>query len=293
MAVFLQKIHTRATRYKKNYDCFECVCGVLMCAVRVCGCMWCVCGVYGVGVCGVRCVGVWVCGVAYAVHYKLIKLLILYVWCVCVLWCMCACVAKTACEFGTSRKTYEVRGRKVVRIARPKKRVDTRQASFHLTFCAGDQDVKPCVCFRGKPFVNKNGTVNPKKPKSTVLQRESFPNSINVYWQQNGYFDGATCLAYAKDFKRQAKWGPKLHQLDNLGGQSDPEFRQIMKEEADTLLAFTPPNCTDLAAACDAGLIKSVKDRIKAKFERDFEERVDDWTGGNITARMLNDLGEG
>ena len=109
---------------------------------------------------------------------------------------------------------------------------------------------------------------------------------VNVYWQPKGYFDTATCQAYAKDFKKQAKRGQKLHQLDNLGGQSCPEFRAYMKDEADTLLHFTPPDCTDLAAAVDAGLGKDVKGIVKRKFEEDFDDRFDDWCNGKISASM-------
>ena len=127
--------------------------------------------------------------------------------------------------------------------------------------------------------------VNPKVPQSARLQKEKFPPSINVYWQRKGYFDTDTCFAYAKDYKSQAKRGEKLHQMDNLSGQAAPEFRKFLREETGTLIAFTPPGCTDLAAACDAGLIKDVKSLVKQRFEEDFEERVDDWSDGKISAR--------
>ena len=117
------------------------------------------------------------------------------------------------------------------------------------------QDVKPGICFRGKPFVRPDGSVDPTRPKSAVLRREAFPDNIDVYWQTKGYFDGATCMAWARNYRRQVKRGEKLHQMDNLGGQADPDFRAFMKDETDTLIHFTPPGCTDLGAACDAGLI--------------------------------------
>lgn len=173
-----------------------------------------------------------------------------------------------------------------MRIARPKKQVHRRQATFQLTFCGGgSQDVKPGICFRGKPKKLGDGTVDPKLPQSSILQKEKFPRGVNVYWQPKGYFDTATCAAYAKDYKRQAKRGEKLHQMDNLGGQSCPAFRKYMREEADTLIHFTPPDCTDLAAAVDAGLGKDIKHIVKRKFQEDFDERFDDWCDGKISAR--------
>ena len=132
--------------------------------------------------------------------------------------------------------------------------------------------------------------MNPKIPKSSVLRKEKFPDTLNIYWQPKGYFDVATCLAYANDYKAQVKRGEKLHQMDNLEGQSNPKFREILRNEAETLIAFTEPNCTDLGAACDAGLIKDIKGLVKKRFELDFEERVDDWCDGKISAsefRML------
>ena len=87
-------------------------------------------------------------------------------------------IVQVPAEFGNSRKTYAIKGSKVVRISRPKRKIDRRQATFQLTFCGGEsQDVKPGICFRGKPFVREDGTVDPKRPKSAVLQREKFPHS--------------------------------------------------------------------------------------------------------------------
>lgn len=135
-----------------------------------------------------------------------------------------------------------------------------------------------------------DGTVDPTRPKSTRLQKEKFPKSVDVYWQPKGYFDSATCMAYARRYQKQAQRGEKLHQLDNLGGQSDPEFRKFMKTKANTLLLFTVPGCTDVGAAVDAGLGRDVKGGMKRRFEADFEERMDDWCDGKITARMCNNF---
>ena len=170
-------------------------------------------------------------------------------------------------------------------MSRPARNVEKRQATLQLTFCADQaENIKPGICFRAVPHT-ANGEVNPKLPKSKRLKNENYAPSVNVYFQKNAYFDTHTCLAYAKDFKRETKSAEKLHQMDNLKGQSCPEFRKFMKEEANTLLLYTPPGCTDLCAAVDAGLGKSIKSLMKSFFEDDYENRMDLWDQNKISAR--------
>ena len=53
---------------------------------------------------------------------------------------------------------------------------------------------------------------------------------------------------------------------------------------------FTEPECTGLGTACDAVLIKGVKTLVMSKFEEDFEERVDEWVDGKISAKEFRML---
>ena len=106
-----------------------------------------------------------------------------------------------------------------------------------------------------------------------------------MYYQKKAWFDGATCRAWLKDFRAQAgSQSEKLLGLDNLGGQCHPDFRSYARNDCNSLLIYTPEDCTDLCAVTDAGLGKAIKDRMKAKFEKDFDERADEWVDGDISA---------
>ena len=91
-----------------------------------------------------------------------------------------------------------MKGSKVVRVSRPAKNVDKRQATLQLTFCAEQsENMKPGICFGGVPS-EKNGEVNPKHPKSAKLKGEKYAKGVNVYFQRNAYFDHAHAVLMHK-----------------------------------------------------------------------------------------------
>ena len=158
--------------------------------------------------------------------------------------------------------TYEVRGAKRVQIAGPKIDLDKRQCTLQLTFCSGpNQNVKPGICFRATPKTSKkrpDGTfeVDSLRPQDAALQREmsKMPKDVTVYYQKKAWFDTSSCMAYGRVFRKSTGVvEEKLVGLDNLTAHCTPRFKTYMKNQANTLLLFTPDNCTDLCAVTDAG----------------------------------------
>ena len=108
---------------------------------------------------------------------------------------------------------------------------------------------------------------------------------IAVYYQKKAWFDRPTCMSWAKDYRRSTGiQQEKLLGLDNLDGQTHPEFRKYLRQSSNSLLIYTPADCTDLCAVTDAGLGRSIKSRMKIKFEDHYEEHSDEWEDGEITA---------
>lgn len=50
------------------------------------------------------------------------------------------------------------------------------------------------------------------------------------------------------------------------------------------MLIYTPEDCTDLCAVTDLGLGKAIKDRMRMKFDENFENNIDAWVDGRVTA---------
>ena len=78
--------------------------------------------------------------------------------------------------------------------------------------------------------------------------------------------------------------------MDNLGSQCQPEFKEYIRKECNTLIVYTPNNCTDLCAVTDAGIGKVIKDRMRKKYDADFESRTSEWTDKRIPTRELRVL---
>ncbi len=76
----------------------------------------------------------------------------------------------------------------------------------------------------------------------------------------------------------------KLVGLDNLSAHCHPDFRWYAKHETNSLLIYTPEDCTDLCAVTDAGLEKAIKDRMRAKFDAHYESNEDMWDDGKVSA---------
>lgn len=159
-------------------------------------------------------------------------------------------------EFGGSDTTYDKKGTKRVHVKKAKVDMERRVASLQLCFTAeGAQRVKPGICFRAKPAIRADGSADPSRPQHANLKKDlrQMPKGIDVYFQPKAWFDTATSLQFAKNFRNQARPAnqEKLLGLDNLNSQCAPEFIDTMRK-AKVQLIYTPADCTDLCAVTDA-----------------------------------------
>jgi hypothetical protein len=187
-------------------------------------------------------------------------------------------------EFGGMfKKTYDRKGKKSIRIKGTKFNLDKRQATLQPCFCAeGPQNVNPGIIFRITPQKNKKtGTVNSKVPTTKAVQKEfklmkrRFPN-VNVYAQKKAWADSNVVMNWLKDYKKESGSGEKLLGLDNLGAQCSPEFKEAARK-TETLLIYTPEDCTDACAVTDAGPGRSLKNDMKNLFYQHYENNPDLW----------------
>ena len=158
-------------------------------------------------------------------------------------------------EFGGAETTYEKKGAKRVDIKRPKIDMERRVASLQLCFTAvGPQRVNPGIAFRAAPAKLPDGGVDPSRPQHSRLKTEAkkLPAGVDVYYQKKAWFDTATSLQFAKNFKHQVRpfTDEKLLGLDNLNSQCAPVFIEQMRK-SNVQLIYTPEDCTDLCAVTD------------------------------------------
>ena len=200
-------------------------------------------------------------------------------------------------EFGGMfNKTYAKKGSKRVRIRGTRYNLEKRQATLQLCFGAETQDVNPGLIFRLTPFTDKRGKVHSKKPLTKPIQKEfdklkrKYPN-VNLYAQKKAWADTNVSLDWLDDFRKEASKEEKLLGMDNLGAQCDPKFKAFAREKANSLLLYTPEDCTDICAVTDHGLGKMVKDKVKGRFDEDFEEDPDKWVDqGGLSAADRREL---
>eukprot|EP00479_Gromia_sphaerica_P011675 TRINITY_DN5852_c0_g1_i1.p1 TRINITY_DN5852_c0_g1~~TRINITY_DN5852_c0_g1_i1.p1 ORF type:complete len:195 (-),score=44.11 TRINITY_DN5852_c0_g1_i1:244-828(-) len=182
------------------------------------------------------------------------------------------------------KKTYAKNGSKRVRIRGTRFNLDKRQATLQLCFrAAAPQNVNPGIIFRLTPEVDKNCKVKSDVPKTKPIKaefkklKEKFPN-VNVYAQKKAWADYNVSMTWLNDFRKETPPEEKLLGMDNLGAHCHIDFRHFARTRANSLLLYTPEDCTDLCAVTDAGLGKMVKDMMKMKFDLHFEANPDLWT---------------
>ncbi len=177
-------------------------------------------------------------------------------------------------------------------------RIDVRQGSLLLSFFADGRIGPTALCVErtpkplGKldPLLKKEvELVDPRVPKMPAARcefdelRARFPN-ILLYAQSKAYFDTRTFAAFWDDFLNKLPRVPHIVVMDN----AEPHFSSHVKRasmQRNVQLVSTPPNCTDLCAATDAGLGKSVKLLMKNKFRLHFRSNIEQWRCGKVSLR--------
>ncbi len=155
-----------------------------------------------------------------------------------------------------------------------------RWASLQLCFNAKGPKIRPGICFRLAPKKLAGGSLDNSLPahKDTLAQHkvltQQYPD-VDIYYQPKAWFDTSTCMAFARRFCEQTKnqRGEKLLGADNLNGQACPDFREFMFSKCKTIIAFTPPDCTDLCAVTDSHIGRTIKWRMKKYADADFDLR--------------------
>ena len=110
------------------------------------------------------------------------------------------------------------------------------------------------------------------------------PMDVTVHYQQKAWFDSHTSMMYAKNFASQIGTAEeKLLWCDNLGSQTNPRFKKFIRENTNSLLIYTPEGCTDVCAVTDHNLGKSVKDRMRAMYQKNFEDLLTEWVDGEFS----------
>jgi len=198
---------------------------------------------------------------------------------------------------GVLNSTVEVKGTKRVQVKHPKFRIETRQASLMLSFCADGSIGPVAICLARTPLplggqdpllITKHILVDPRKPLTPVGRKEfddlrvAHPN-ILLYCQPKAYFDVRTFSEFMKDFLKALPHKPHVVIMDNADGHVTDHVQAECKTN-DVRLVFTPGSCTDMCAVTDAGLGRSLKLLMKKKFREDFSTNLDLWCAGKVTA---------
>ena len=199
---------------------------------------------------------------------------------------------------GSLTHTLAPKGAKRVQLKQPKMNIDFRVATLMLYFVAEAQTpwLRPAICFRLFPFSDANGLVYHSMPKSGRVKAEiaelqqEFPE-IDIYVQKKAYFDNSLCLAAANDLVDSfPDSGEYLVCVDNLSGQTNLQYRDILKKEGNAFIVYTPPNCTDVCAVTDAGLGRSIKNLMRKHFIKHFETHLDLWVNDKVTPKERRHL---
>ncbi len=197
---------------------------------------------------------------------------------------------------GVLDKTVELKGAKRVHVVHPKVRLEVRQASIMMCTFADGRMGQCALCLERTPqqlgkqdplLKTKKELVNPRMPLTPKAQdefkelRHEFPN-ILLYCQPRSYFDVRTFAAYFDDMLESLPRGPHVIVMDNAEGHFS-EHVKAASEKRKVRLVSTPANCTDLCAATDAGLGRSLKLLMKKKFRDHFLANMTAWRTGQVS----------
>ena len=127
--------------------------------------------------------------------------------------------------------TYDTIGTKQVWISQPSLGLDKRQATLQLCIRAeGDQNVKPALVFRGKGNV-------------TLLEKQSYDERMDVYFQQNAWMDTELNMQWCNTtlFPGVGKNDQEnVIFADNVGFQQTREFHEACRNEINATVYLLP-----------------------------------------------------
>eukprot|EP00954_Amorphochlora_amoebiformis_P022641 1354706-Amorphochlora_amoeboformis.AAC.2 len=102
----------------------------------------------------------------------------------------------------SSEKTYELKGSRNVQVVSSKVDMTKRTATLQLCFSAKHPRPPICVILHGKPYVDKHGKVNPRKPANKKIQSEmkDYDPRVKVYFNPKAWADVSVTHAWAEDY---------------------------------------------------------------------------------------------
>jgi len=149
--------------------------------------------------------------------------------------------------------------------------LDKRQASIQVCLRAeGEQVVRVALIFRG--------TGQRIQPQELHFYRQ-LRHMLVVYFQPKAWADGQIMMKWAEQFEADTAGcvnGEKVLILDRHGAQMLPEFKAMMAMN-DTVLAYTPPDCTDCVSPVDKNFSGNIKKIIGDFYHADMEENYESW----------------
>ena len=128
-----------------------------------------------------------------------------------------------------------------------------------------------------------------KGKRISAIEKRSWDPRINVMFQEKAWADREFCNKWAQEFaspwlKQHHPQEETLMFMDNLDGQVNPSFKDILKQ-ANCTRFLLPPETTDHTQPVDGGLGKSVKGEIPNELELWLgnEENLNKWETGKIS----------
>ena len=179
--------------------------------------------------------------------------------------------------FGAS-ETYEFEGVRRVHVSQPGNALDKRQYTVSLFFNGGAvQYTPPQVIFRGKGL-----------GPNIRAERAKYAKGLLHTFQQSAWQTGDTMIDLLRHYRNsKTKHGVRektLLVMDNLECHKSNRTKNYAGRYANTLLAFTPPNCTDTV---------SVVDQLAFVWKKLLQHEYESWADANFNKWQENKTSAG
>lgn len=144
-----------------------------------------------------------------------------------------------------------------------------------------------CICMDSKQPVKVTVIFRSQSGGKRIkaVEKKQYDPRVQVAWQKKAWADRNFCLDWAKHVFRRSTSSvdEKLLFLDNLDGQSNPEFVEYLQKHCNCIVRFGPAGLTDLWQPVDHHVGKLLKDYVHHEYEQLMEETPEKWEDGAIS----------